>query len=349
LFTVKEFSILAQEEAIPMTESTELVVSSGAQLPADRNPALVYLASLMSDESRRTQQNALNRASYVLLRVDPQAIDSERRRWTFLEVDWTKMRAQHVKALRSELMKGYAPKTIGITLSAVRRVVEEAWDLDLISTSDYMKVQKVKGVKGDRLPRGRASTSGENTALMQVCMADLSDAGVRDAAMIAAMANGGLRRQELVDLDLSSLDTDVWTLRVIGKNNEERMVPVLNGLRDALADWLHVRGDKPGPLFLSGGRGGHIRHVEGRLTTTAVFTMLRRRCQQAGVRDLSPHDLRRFAGTELITQTGDVLMAQRLLGHKSSTATERYDTRGDQELRQSCEVLTIPYRRRYDD
>ena len=300
--------------------------------PSDEHPMLVYLAQL-SRSSRRPQKQALDTIASDLLSTKDAAT-----------VDWSKLRYQHVALIRAELAEKYAPATASRMLCALRGVAHEAWRLGQMSAEDYQRIADVKGINGETLPAGRRIAVGELKALMQMCEADASPAGVRDAAIIALLYACGLRRAELTGLDQEDYDPAEGELVVRGKGRKERLVPIANGAQDALDDWLIIRGDAAGPLFWPIRRGGHLH--PGRITTQAVYNMLRKRAKQAGVKKLSPHDLRRTFISDLLDAGADLSVAQKLAGHANVTTTTRYDLRGEEAKRQAVELLHVPYHKR---
>ena len=88
-------------------------------------------------------------------------------------------------------------------LCAVRGVAKAAWSLGLMTSEDYTRVAAVKGLRGSRLPSGRALSAGEVTALFDACFDDERAAGRRDAAILALLLGAGLRRAECAGLALS--------------------------------------------------------------------------------------------------------------------------------------------------
>ncbi len=78
-------------------------------------------------------------------------------------------------------------------------------------------------MRGERLPAGRALSRGEVAALLEVCSRDETAAGVRDAALVALLVAGGLRRSEAVMLDLGDYDRESGALKVRGKGGKERV------------------------------------------------------------------------------------------------------------------------------
>jgi site-specific recombinase XerD len=208
---------------------------------------------------------------------------------------------------------------------------------------DYQRIRTVEAVKGERLPRGRALEPGEMRALLRACGKDETPAGRRDAAMIATLYACGLRRAEIVGLDLADLDVDKAEVRVRGKGNRERLVPIANGAGDALADWLAVRGDEAGPLFVPINKGGRLSLR--RMTAEAAYNMLRKRAAEASVKDFSPHDLRRTFVSDLLDAGADLAVTQRMAGHANVQTTARYDRRGEEAKRKAASLLHVPYRR----
>ena len=130
------------------------------------------------------------------------------------------------------------------------------------------------------------------TALVEACARDRTPAGARDAAMLACLYVGGLRRAELAALKVEHYTSDPPTLTIkSGKGDKDRIVPVEPSAAVAVDAWLVVRGGRPGRLFLPVNKGGRIRG-EG-ITAGAVYNTLARRAAEAKIAHASPHDLRR--------------------------------------------------------
>jgi site-specific recombinase XerC len=161
---------------------------------------------------------------------------------------WHLLRYEHTQAIRSELANGYAPATTNKHLSALRGVLKEAWRLGLMTAEDFHRAADLKNVRGGRLLAGRSLTRHELSRLFRVCDVDDSVLGSRDAAVLAVLYGGGLRRAEAISLDLSSIE-EGGNLRVIGKGNKERSVPLAKWARRRLAQWIMDRGEEPGALL----------------------------------------------------------------------------------------------------
>ena len=91
---------------------------------------------------------------------------------------------------------------------------------------------------------------------------------------------------------------------------------------DAVLDWGSERGDEPGPLLFRVRRGGTI--VRERLTTQAIYHILRSRAKKAGVADFTPLDCRRTLAGDLLDRGIDISIVAKLLGHASTATTERH-------------------------
>jgi len=178
-----------------------------------------------------------------------------------------------------------------------RGIAREARNANAMTDEEYRRVCEVKADKGERLPRGRAVPTGELTALVRACAGDASPASMRDAAMLAALYTGGLRRSELAALALDDYTPAPPTLRVLhGKNDKQRAVPIPASAGTALDRWLEVRGREPGALFVPIDQAGRIagdgKGMQG-MSAHAIYKMLNKRAKQAGVPPLTPHDMRR--------------------------------------------------------
>jgi len=210
----------------------------------------------------------------------------------------------------------------------------------------YHRAIEIKPVKGEKLPSGRHIRRRELQKLFNVCAKDERIAGRRDAAIIAVLYGGGLRRSEVVKLDRSDYDRDTGELRIRGgKGRRDRTAYAANGTVDALAEWLEVRGDDPGPLFWpSTGRGRP--HTNGRMTGQAVMLLLRKRAAGAKIAPLTPHDFRRTFIGDLLDDGADMSTVKDLAGHANVNTTARYDRRGEETKRKAAQLLLVPFKKR---
>lgn len=215
-------------------------------------------------------------------------------------------------------------------LTALRRVLEECWRDELLSFDRFKQLTKIRWAVGDGTSRGRAILQSELERLYGVCLADRTPAGARDLAAIALAHAAGLRRDEVVNLDIEDIvDLEAGKLFVRGKGGSHQPANLGDAAR-YLEAWIAVRGDEPGPVLFHVRANGKIaRH---RLSPAAVFQILKKRAAEAGVKNCSPHDLRKTFATSLLRAGYDHLMVKRALRHRDVRSVERYDKRTDDEV-----------------
>lgn len=304
-------------------------------LPLDQNPVAVYLSQL-APGSRRTMQGALNTIAGLLTNS----------RCNALEIQWAALRYQHTAAIRSRLMESYKPATANKMLAAMRRALQEAHRLGQMSAEDYARAADVPVVKSSELLKGRALNSGEIIALMQTCAGDASPAGARDAAIVAILYGCGLRRSELVKLDLAdfNLGSGGLTIRA-GKGRKDREVYLPQGAIAAVADWVAMRGIEPGALLCPIGKTGKLSIRT--LSDQSIPKILDKRAAAAGLQvDFTAHDFRRTYISDLFDRGIDVSTVQKLAGHSKPDTTIRYDRRGEEAKRNAANQLHVPHFKR---
>ena len=318
--------------------TTELATIEPAALPtrqpASQNPARVYLASLESDTSKRTMTQALNAIADIA--APGSNLD------TF---PWGALRFEHTQAIRARLAATQNAATANKLLSALRQTLKRAWRLGQMTADEYMNAADIPNVKGEKPDQaaGRALGLGELMALVATCQ-DGTPNGARDAAILAVAYSCGLRRAEIVNLDLEHFDRQMGVFTVTGKRNKTRTVPIQNGARAAVEDWLSVRGEEPGPLFWHIRKGGTL--VKRRMTTQAVYYIFAERAKAAGVDDFSPHDMRRTFAGDLLDAGADIATVQRMMGHSNVSTTAGYDRRGERAKQDAAKKLHFPYQRK---
>jgi len=347
---------------------------SGHTLPRD-HPVTCYLAVLREGTSRRTMLTVLKAVAGVLTG----GVNEDGRAWGDpYQVDWSNVGPTEAAAIRAYGTKTddstghplFSASYSNLMLCAFRRVVKETWRLGWITaehrdrTCDFPNVTNPRAGKGSQAS-GRVLSDMELLLLFNACR-DGSALGLRDAAVLALGYAAGLRRAEIVGLDLEDVDTETGAVNIRrGKGGKSRLVYVQNGALVILKEWIELRGDRPGPLLWPISKKGELidptdrpiteRCRARRLTTQAVFAACQRRRERANeqlratktkaapIKPFSPHDLRRTYITALLSHDVDTLTVSELAGHSSTDTTRIYDRRGEGEKRAAANRLHIPW------
>lgn len=204
-------------------------------------------------------------------------------------------------------------------ISALRRYYR--WSVARGERSDDPTRTLVMPIRSGRLPK----TLSENHVQALLEAPDQNTArGMRDLAMLEVLYATGLRVSELVYLRLADLNRDMGVVRVMGKGNKERLVPLGEEALDAIErymEWarLELTGGQPSDtLFIGQGTKP--------LTRQGFWQIIKRYGTRAGIPNerLSPHVLRHAFATHLINHGADLRVVQLLLGHASITTTQIY-------------------------
>ena len=162
---------------------------------------------------------------------------------------------------------------------------------------------------------------------------DSTAKGLRDRAILEVLYSCGLRVSELCDLKFGDLFFAEGYIRVIGKGNKQRLVPVSSIARSRIQLYMDVRQKeklKEEVLFLNN-RGK-------KLTRVMIFTIIKQAAQRAGIdKKISPHTFRHSFATHLLEGGANIRQVQELLGHENILTTEIYTHLDDSHLRQTLE------------
>jgi integrase/recombinase XerD len=292
-----------------MNTLTQSELTLSQPQPSDQNPAVVYIGSLSTETGKRTQARAL--------RVIARVLDTD-----YDYLNWGALRLRHTAAIRARIVQVYSPATATRILSALRQTLKQARLLGQMTVEDYRLATELDPVSSDNLSAGRELSAGEILALMTTCQKNKNDIeGIRDSAIIGIMYAAGLRRDEVVSLTVDSYNAEIGKLIFTGKCNKQRTAYITNGAAEALNEWLPIRGYEPGALFVEVSQGERsltqreemiiqrFGEICGRkapnkkagqkiypgsiMTTQAIYNMLAKRAREAGLRNFSPHDMRK--------------------------------------------------------
>jgi integrase/recombinase XerC len=148
--------------------------------------------------------------------------------------------------------------------------------------------------------------------------------GLRNRAILETLYSSGIRVSELAGMNIFEVDFSKCVIRVLGKGNKERIVPIGNKALDSIQAYrkrlqveLGVEVDENIPLFLN--------NKKGRLTTRSIARIIEKTAKQCGILiPVSPHALRHTFATHMLDAGADLRVVQELLGHKSLSTTQKY-------------------------
>ena len=212
--------------------------------------------------------------------------------------------------------------------------------MGLMQHDDLAKATDLGSVLGESEPSGRALNNEELQKVFDACHRDISPAGIRDGAIIGLLYGLGLRRSELVSLDLSNYNQSQGIISVHGKGNTYRLGYAMEQVRQLLDAWLHLRGRWEGPMFSPINKGGGM--AQNRFSPQGLALVVTKRAAEAGVDTFSCHDLRRTFITDLISAGADLSVVQKLAGHRNISTTLIYDRRGEEAKVKAARLISMP-------
>ena len=258
-------------------------------------------------------------------RLSPHTVSSYRRDLARLlnlagEMPLAELQVHHIRRFAAQLHgQGLSGRSLARLLSAWRGFFN--W----LGRGDVVRANPCEGVRSPKSPKHlpNALSVDETSRLLQP-----TDDGdplllARDTAMFELFYSSGLRLAELAALDCVALDSALneGEVRVLGKRNKARLVPVGRKAREALAAWAALRDSLAGaeePALFVSRRGGRISHrmIQLRLAQLAL---------QLGLpRHVHPHMLRHSFASHVLQSSGDLRAVQEMLGHASIASTQVY-------------------------
>lgn len=238
-----------------------------------------------------------------------------------------------IRAYIAELHRGTtSPRSIQRALSAIRSL------FDHLEREGEVRHNPARGVRAPRvrkrLPKVLdtdqvAHLLSENSPPHKTRSEQQEFIWLRDRAMLELFYSSGLRLSELVGVNIGDLDLQEGMVRVIGKGEKERRVPVGGKACKALVEWLRLRGEtrRDAAVFISNrGHRIHQRSVQARFRKIGL--------ERLATNELHPHVLRHSFATHMLESSGDLRAVQELLGHADISTTQIYTHLDFQHLAQ---------------
>jgi len=231
-----------------------------------------------------------------------------------------------IRAQRADIMDyiawrvegGAKPRSTARQLSSFRRFYRYLLREGVISTDPTVNIAMPK--IGRSLPQSLSEQDVE--ALLSA--PKVSDPlGHRDRTMLEVLYATGVRVSELINLKLSQINLNQGVLRIVGKGDRERLIP----LGDEAQDWIREFRDGPrGEILLERQTEYLFPTRRGdRMTRQAFWHIIKRYAKKAGIeKKLSPHTVRHAFATHLLNNGADLRVVQLLLGHSDVSTTQIY-------------------------
>ena len=238
-----------------------------------------------------------------------------------------------IRKVKTNTIKDYlktieelAPSTISHKISALKTFYS------YLVKMNYIEISPLEGIKQPKLGLHIPDylTIDEVNKLLDIKINTPFDA--RNKAILELLYATGLRISELISLEFNNIDFEECIVRVVGKGNKERIVPIYDKALKALLDYI----ENYRPLLLIKGNRSLLfinNHGEG-LTRQAVFKMIKKECLIKGIsKEISPHTLRHTFATHLLQNGADLRVIQELLGHSSLSTTQIYTHISNEKLK----------------
>ncbi len=264
----------------------------------------------------------------------PRTVDSYRRDLSrllsFCEAEdiegWAALSTRQVRRFSAQVhRRGLGGRSVARLLSAARSFFH------YLAREGLVTQNPVTGVSAPKSPR-KLPEPLDADQMARLLAIDAGDPlAVRDLALMELLYSSGLRLSELVSLDMGRVDLRAAALRVTGKGNRQRDLPVGRYAMDALRRWLRVRGE----LAAAGEPALFVSRRGTRLTARAVQARLAKWGRWQGIDShVHPHKLRHAFASHLLESSGDLRAVQELLGHADISTTQVYTHLDFQHLAQ---------------
>lgn len=287
-------------------EKTESKLSTKALLLSDVE---LFLEKILSEKnySQLTEKNYRRQLTILVDFIDKLSIEK-----------WSDIKPIHIRQLSAKQNRqGQSSNSIALLLSSCRSFFQYLIETQNLSFNPAKNIRAPKGES--RLPK---VVDVDQVSMLLDSIDSKSDIGIRDKAIAELFYSSGLRLAELVSCQLENLDMDGRQLRVLGKGNKTRIVPVGSQAKQAIKAWLTVRkvwlaGLEENTLFIS--------RKKTPLSNRSVQQRMQYWGKKVGLNaPLHPHKFRHSCATHVLESSGDIRAVQELLGHADISTTQVY-------------------------
>ncbi len=253
---------------------------------------------------------------------------------TFVKAEYEELQLSviHYNQIRSWIVslvdEGLTPQSINRKISSLKTYYKFLLSVGDIDVSPLVKHKALKTAQKIQIP---FSPEEMEHTFQELSTADDFES-LRDLLLVELLYGTGMRRQELINLTIGDIDKEQELIKVLGKRNKERYVPLLPTIQITLNRYLIVRnainmGDKTAPLL--------ITKKGVKMYETLVYRIINRYFSKTSNKlKKSPHIIRHSFATHLLNQGADLNVVKELLGHASLASTQVYTHNSIASLRE---------------
>jgi integrase/recombinase XerC len=239
------------------------------------------------------------------------------------DVNYSQIRSWIISLVEADISN----RSINRKVSSLNSYFKFLLKTDTIKVNPLVKHKALKTDKKIQVPFSQA----EVESVLNDFQFENTFKGLRDKLIIELFYTTGIRRIELVNIKLSDLDIESKTLKVLGKRNKERILPLLNSIVVTLNNYLFERNKLP---FVSDKEMLFLTQKGVKTYETLVYRIINEYFSLASTKvKKSPHILRHSFATHLLNQGADLNAVKELLGHSSLAATQIYTHNSIAELK----------------
>lgn len=309
------------------------------------DPVYLYFEQLKSERSKKTAYRALCRFSaWFATDAKPEDVN-----WSLVDYGVVEDYKHHLREAQSKRNKnqsvnvGLAPSTRNLYLNCLRGVLSKAAKMDgvapekRVSLRAYEQIMESRGESGSRTRDVTKISPAQFRKILKNINPDSINAQ-RDQAILSTLMHCGLRVSELTALAYPhDVDFKKRKLRVVGKGNKERYVPLNPVITSILRDYIKVRGRKHSFLFMPTNRTGTENYAKS-MSTNTVRKLIKKHTSKV-IKGVRPHDFRHACATLLSKSGAYVITIKNILGHQNIETTNRYISTDEESARQGLNKM----------